>query len=211
MNRKFEYRKASFVEALAQDPNRDFFTPWLSVSEEDCSSLEAATTEASREQDLQAFLEANPHLLILHLRGGHGRWVIPQKRLGSEYVTDFVIGDKDSIGYHWTAVELESPTANAFTKSGNDSAHLSHARRQIEDWRMWLRSNGDYARRPRSENGLNLQEISEALPGLIIIGRRDERTTPQTNMRRRAWKEHYNIEVHTYDWLMDNARASVRP
>jgi hypothetical protein len=35
-----------------------------------------------------------------------------------------MIGDKDSTGHRWIAVELESPHAAMFTKSGNESANL---------------------------------------------------------------------------------------
>jgi hypothetical protein len=35
---------------------------------------------------MQSYLSAHPELLIQHLGGGHGRWVIPQKRLGAEYL-----------------------------------------------------------------------------------------------------------------------------
>jgi hypothetical protein len=77
-------------------------------------SFEEALEAAPGERVMQAYLAANPILLVQHLGGGHGRWVIPQKRLGSEYVTDFVIGDKDSDGRHWQFVELQDPNARLF-------------------------------------------------------------------------------------------------
>lgn len=41
---------------------------------------------------MQTFLAEHPHLLVQYMRYGHGRWVVPQQRLGAELVTDFVIG-----------------------------------------------------------------------------------------------------------------------
>jgi len=55
---------------------------------------------------MQAFLEREPSMLLQHLGGGDGRWVIPRKRLGAEHVIDFIIGERDSAG--WQAVELKS-------------------------------------------------------------------------------------------------------
>ncbi len=49
----------------------------------DC--LQTATTERA----VQSVIEENPVLLARALGGGHGRWVIPQRRLGAEHLTDF--------------------------------------------------------------------------------------------------------------------------
>jgi hypothetical protein len=48
---------------------------------------------------LQRHLATNPLLLVQHLGGGGGRWMLSQKRLGSEYVPDFVIGERSSGGF----------------------------------------------------------------------------------------------------------------
>jgi hypothetical protein len=87
---------------------------------------------------MQRFLESNPRMLIQHLVEGRGACVISQKRLGSEYVTDFVIAQKAPGGFVWYAVELERPQAKMFNKNGDASAILNHALRQIDDWRDWL-------------------------------------------------------------------------
>jgi hypothetical protein len=143
-------------------------------------------------------------VLIQHLRGGHGRWVIPKKRLGSEHVTDFLIGQKDSSGYDWQAVELESPKAKMFTKRGDATKELNHAIGQILDWRSWLSRNQSYAARPTTDHGLGLTEISPNLSGLILIGRREKNNRGAA--RRRRMMEELDIDIHSYDYLADNAR-----
>src|SRR6266851_10069983 len=95
-------------EYRRNDPLKDFFVWWDEIHQDDVVRLREALDSASREEDIQQFLQDNPKFLIQHLGGGHGRWVIPKKRLG-EYVTDFMIGDKHSFGHEWQAVELESP------------------------------------------------------------------------------------------------------
>ncbi len=73
------------------------------------AALRAAVDRATREEEIQAYLWDHPLMLVQHLGGGHGRWVIPKPRLGSEYIPDFIIGDRDSGGRRWIAVELEGP------------------------------------------------------------------------------------------------------
>ena len=187
-----------------------YFVHWdaaisAELVEEFRSRLDSATTE----QDMQAFLASHPTLLVQPLGGGHGRWVIPQKRLGAEHVPDFMIAEKSPIGFEWTAVELESPKAKMFTKAGELSATTNHAIRQIEDWRVWLGRNRDYATRPHSASGLGLVDVDANVPGWVIIGRREE-VSPDTHGRRRERGHRMGLRIHSYDWLLERAAARVR-
>lgn len=191
----------SLDEFRRADPLKEFFVWWDRVSPEDYESLQQAINNAKREEDIQQFLQTNPHFLIQHLGGGHGRWVVPKQKLGAEHVTDFLIAESHSFGYEWQAVELESPLRLMFNKNGDPSQYLNHAIRQIMDWRAWLRSNQAYASRPRAENGLGLIDIDSNVKGLVLIGRRAG-VDAETNARRRQLVQGLNIEIHTYDYLL---------
>ncbi|MBR8071297.1 DUF4263 domain-containing protein [Burkholderia cenocepacia] len=197
-------RPASEVwsDICAREPLRDFFSNWDAVDESDVGALRAALDSAEREEDIQQFLQANPKYLIQHLGGGHGRWIIPKQRLGAEHVTDFMIGERDSMGFRWQAVELESPLAKMFTKAGNPSAALTHAIRQIQDWRMWLAANQNYAARDRGEDGLGLTEIHPDVAGMIIMGRRATESEETRRLRRQMGRD-ARIEIHTFDYFLD--------
>ena len=200
--------KEAFEEQLAADPLRDFHVLWDDITKKQVDGLRRSIARAKVEADMQRFLQKNPQMLIQHLGGGHGRWVVPQARLGSQHVPDFIIGDRDSSGRDWTAVELEGPQRPVFNKSGGPSRWVWHAVRQIIDWRVWLEFNRDYATRPPSEGGLGLEDISPALPGLIIIGRRT--TVDETRKAfRRVLSRQLDIQIHTYDWLVDRAAGRV--
>jgi hypothetical protein len=192
----------AFAGLRARDPLRDFYSRWDTVNESDIDALREALDSAKREEDIQQFLQANPKYLIQHLGGGHGRWIIPKQRLGAQHVTDFMIGERDSMGFRWQAVELESPLAKMFTKSGNPSAHLTHAIRQIQDWRMWLAANQNYAARDRGEDGLGLTEIHPEVEGLIIMGRRATESEETRRLRRQMGRD-AKIEIHTFDYLLE--------
>jgi hypothetical protein len=153
---------------------------------------------------MQRLLTRRAVLLVQHLPGGHGRWVIPQKRLGSECVIDFLIGYRDSIGDHWIAVELEGPEDVPMTSKGRQSRDLRQAVDQIHDWRKWLGRNLDYAHRPRGRDGLGLDGINARLDGLILIGRRSYAVPDSSfNAERQRLDTDDNIAVHSYDWLLD--------
>ncbi|USU21335.1 Shedu anti-phage system protein SduA domain-containing protein [Paraburkholderia fungorum] len=195
-------------ELRARDPLRDFYSAWDAVNVSDIDALRGALDSAKREEDIQQFLQANPKYLIQHLGGGHGRWIIPKQRLGSQHVTDFMIGERDSMGFRWQAVELESPLAKMFTKSGNPSAPLTHAIRQIQDWRMWLAANQNYAARDRGVDGLGLTEIHPDVEGLIIMGRRATESEETRRLRRQIGRD-AKIEIHTFDYLLESLIGRV--
>lgn len=194
---------------LQDDPLRDFFTWWDCIKIEDVGELKHAIDSAEREEDIQQFLQSNPKYLIQHLGGGHGRWVIPKKKLGSEYVTDFMIAEKHSFGFEWQAVELESPLRPMFKKNGDPSQYLNHAIRQIRDWRIWLNRNQNYASQSRDKSGLGLTDIDSDVKGLIIIGRRSELSNLCIERRRQMVKE-TNIRIHTYDYLVDALQGRLQ-
>jgi hypothetical protein len=84
----------------------EFFVFWDDITPEHVEAYLSCRDTARSERELQAFFERYPLLLIQHLGGGHGRWVIPRKRLGAEYVTDFLVGEKHSFGFEWQAIPL---------------------------------------------------------------------------------------------------------
>jgi hypothetical protein len=156
---------------------------------------------ATKEQHLQAFLQGHPRILVSHLTGHLGRWVVPQQRLGSQHVVDFMLAESSSLGFRWVAVELESPRVRMFTKRGDPTAALTHAIRQIQDWRSWLAQNLSYARRKTVRGGLGLFGVRSRLPGLIIIGRRCDLREQDDELRNQMCDD-LGILIHTYDWLV---------
>ncbi len=201
--------RAVKAEYLAQtDPLHEFSISWDDLTLDQVLDFEKHLSIAKNENDIHAFLIKTPILLGQHLWGGHGRWVIPKKRLGSEYVTDFIIGQRSSMGHEWQAVELESPKAKMFTKSGDPSRTLVHAIKQIQDWRAWLQRNQNYAARDKKDNGLGLTDITSNLKGVIFIGRREE-ISESTNELRRQMAHDSNVEIHSFDFLLEAADSRL--
>jgi Domain of unknown function (DUF4263) len=161
--------------------------------------LRAYLNAAINETPLQRFLETNPSVLVRHLAGRHGRWVIPGSRLVSRFAPDFVIGEEHAGRSRWTLVELESPAVRLFTGSGDATRSLSHALSRIRGWRGWLHDHGRFAR-----ERLNLANVSANAHALILIGRH-ARLRPEDVHRRRQLETEHKVAIHTYDWLVDGA------
>jgi hypothetical protein len=199
---------ADYYGAVASGLHPDSFAMWDRARMSEVKDYVELLEHSKNERPLQAFFYLHRHFLVEHLRGGHGRWAISQKRLGSEYVTDFMIGAAHSFGVDWVAVELESPRAALFTKSGDPSATLNHAIRQILNWRTWLTHNLSYATRPESEDGLGLSKLRPDVEGLVLIGRRS-RLSDADNALRSQMSHDLNIAIHTYDYILDITRAKA--
>ena len=200
VNARVSYQKERENRELAQH-----FVRWDRITEEDIFALEETLNSNPHEQAMHRFLEDNRKFLIQALSGGHGRYQISKPQLGSEFVPDFLVAEMDSIGIHWTAVELESPRVRGHRNDGLQSSKLTHAIGQIRDWRAWIRNNIDYARRPPEQNGLGLIGIDDRAPGLVLIGRRDE-FPERYNEFRRQMQDREGIAIHSFDWLVDVAR-----
>lgn len=177
---------------------------WDRITAAKATSLKTLLDRCPEESEVHRFLESNPQFLVQALVGGHGRYQRSKKRLGSEFVPDFLVADMDSYGINWHAVEIEAPCKKVYRQDGLPTQHIHHAIAQIRDWKSWLRDNRDYARRPRSENGLGLIGIDSRLPSLILIGRR-EAFPERYNDFRREQADRHRILIHSYDWLLDVA------
>ena len=66
-----KFKKLSHEDVLANDPLREFFVRWLHVTRKDADMLEQCLDAAENEENVQAFLQEHPILLIQHLGGGH--------------------------------------------------------------------------------------------------------------------------------------------
>ena len=202
-----ERTRVSYQKDRASSELQQHLIQWDAITLRDVRSLEVLLKQGPDEQALHHHLEENPKLLIQTLAGGHGRYLISKKRLGSQFVTDFLMAEEHSMGLEWHAIELESPLVKAHRQDGQQTQELTHAICQIRDWRSWIMDNLDYARRPCEQNGLGLIGIDNRVSGLIIIGRRSD-FPERYNEFRRQMIDRERIAIHSYDWLVDVARSN---
>lgn len=105
------------------------------------ANAELATALANDvvEAELQTVLTKHPVLF-----GPDYVRVIPQHRLGAEYVMDFALQRASG---SFDLVEIERSTHALFKKTdGAPTAALAHAEQQVLDWLAWTERHGTYAR-----------------------------------------------------------------
>lgn len=161
------------------------------------SQFRTHLADAKDEGPLQAFLARHPILLRGLLPAARDIWCFDRPRFGAEVVPDFLLCARNSSGFNWALVELESPTAPVLTKAGRMAAKLNDALRQVGDWRAWLRQNVAYA-----ERQLGLLEIHAEIPAFVVIGRR-ARIAPGLLARYRELSISQRVTVLSYDRLLD--------
>lgn len=133
----------------------------------------------------------------------HCCWAFPKPRLGGgKYVPDFLLCDKNSLGYHWTLIELESPTMDATNKDESVSADCHHAVEQVRDYRRWLRDNALFEEK-QGFKGLNAD-----CDGWVVIGRRDSSRAEREQQRLADFRGE-RIEIASYDRLLILAKEHL--
>jgi hypothetical protein len=149
-------------------------------------------TTARNEHSLQACLTSHPILF-----GPEYRRVIPQHKLGSDYVMDYALERHSGF---FDLVEIESSTLDLFTVNGEPRSGLIHAEQQIYDWLEWIEVHGGYAR----EKLPTLQRPR----GIIVIGRSSSLTdATRTKLRQRNRILAEVLEICTYDDLLTRTRS----
>ena len=172
------------------------------LTHENIVQFQKVIESARDEKPVQQFIEAYPQVLTA-LLGGNNRFCVPRPSFGGKYTPDFLMSDVNSLGIRWVLVELETPESSVTLTSCNDLEE--HARKgvsQVREWREWLQNNLDMARRSKEKDGLGLVDIRPRSQGLVLVGRRT-RLLDNTSAVRNAIREESDIDVQTYDWLLD--------
>jgi hypothetical protein len=162
------------------------------------------------EKFFQAFLERNVELIsIVCDLGHHGLYVLPQVAFGNKHRADFMIGAKNSMGYQWTGLEIESPRHAITRADGHFTAQTEHAINQVRDWRRYVRNNRATVQLPRSQGGEGLAQIEPEFDAWIIIGLgRDENATRER--RDRFIETDGTIHVQTWHGFRDRIEFAIR-
>jgi hypothetical protein len=148
-------------------------------------------TTVREEQKLQDCLTGYPVLFGLQYRR-----VIPQHRLGGNFVMDFALELTSGLV---DLVEIEPSSFRLYTRSGDPRKELVHAEQQVLDWLEWVETN---ARLVRDEFPGMMRPV-----GQVIIGRRQdlsEDDIKRLRQRNATWRG--SLIILTYDDLLDRAR-----
>jgi hypothetical protein len=141
------------------------------------------------EREIHAFLTSNPIIL-----GAHWDEVESEVRFGREFRADLLLRAHRALP-RVRLVELERPTHRLFTNKLRETAEVTHAIQQVNDWVRWCRQHPDD---PVIAAGRGVTP-----DGMVVIGRsrflseRERETLAHNNQGR-------DVEVITYDELLDD-------
>jgi len=147
-----------------------------------------------REEEIKQFLKSESSRLIFGLECIR---LHTEHQFGAEFQADFVLEFPEQ---RYVIVEIENPNQRLYTKRGDPTASLSHARQQVEDWQQWLEENNAYAQKRLP--------VCVSPEGLVIIGRRGSLTpVDRGRLARSNINTRGRLTVRTYDDLLESARA----
>jgi hypothetical protein len=195
--------------SLAKQAELSDFEVKQALTREDIDLLRATVESARDEKPIQVLVEARPQLLTA-LLGGSPTFCMARARLGSQYVTDFLVSDIDSRGVRWVLVELETPRSAVTLQTTNDlDQYARKGVSQVKDWREWFQNNFDKARRFKRNDGLGLVDIRPNCDGLVLVGRRALLLEDSAAIRDRI-REESRIDIRTYDWWLSRLEGSLK-
>ncbi|OLP18584.1 hypothetical protein BST81_09850 [Leptolyngbya sp. 'hensonii'] len=157
--------------------------------------LESLIGAGTKEEEIQLFLKANP--FVLHPSAE----CIPKKKLGEDFVTDFVLVSTTTQGPTYILVELERSSHAILNKDLVLSGPVNHAIKQTRDWDVWLEKNKAY--------------IQNKLPGfetptyLVVIGRGHQLSDDERAYLRSYNREWKNTTLLTYDDVLSRFRSTI--
>ena len=164
--------------------------------------FEKEVQTAISEAPLQTLLSAHPEVLSTLMPPAFDRWSWDRPKFGNQFIPDFLLCHRNSKGFNWTMIELESPTERPLTKASLIAAKLNEAIKQVSEWRSWIRTNISYAHSTLKLDGLHAES-----PAIIVIGRRSMIDSKQA-VRYNELSIDGKLEVMTYDRFIEMARAA---
>jgi len=133
--------------------------------------------------------------------------VISNLEMGADLKPDLVIvSDNQSYGFKYELIELESPHDRIFTSKGRQSAKLTHALKQMEDWQLWLQKHPDSAKELLPSKAHSLWGDPQ-LSYTVVIGRRDEML--RNNEIRIQKSSKYGCSIRSFDHITDRLRRNL--
>ena len=157
---------------------------------------------SENERPIQRFLRDHPYVLANYSILTTARVSLVPASAEVDALPDFLYCDRDSLGFRYLLVELESPTLRALEWGCKSvSAGTHHAVQQIQDYRGWLRANA--GSRNRNSSLKSPEDDARATSSL------EERTTvgSEDGQRRLADLRLGHIEV---TWGSDRLLAEAR-
>ncbi len=132
-------------------------------------------------------------------------FTISKLNLFSQYTPDFVLVDeKGSLGLEYTLVEIEKPSTVTVTQQDNPASGLTHAIKQIRDWKHWIERNSQDAGSIFPSKFSH--ETNTHIKYMLIAGRRSNISHEQQAERVKVANE-VGYDIRSFDFITDNLKS----
>ena len=180
---------------------------------EESSLFLEALDRATKENDIQRYIkESDKWFIPLSILkdydfGHHFACVVPEYSLGAEYIVDYMLIGKNSIGYNIVFVEFEDVNVDyRLKKSNTESDKVRKGITQIRDWKRWIEENKSYFM-----NREGIRSISNNIPSwafwyCLVVGRRERMDDMANKLRGEIQREIRGLHIISYDRLVDNIK-----
>ncbi|RYX80373.1 DUF4263 domain-containing protein [bacterium] len=145
--------------------------------------------------------------------GHHAAFAFKEFALPPNFIADYLLIGKNSGGYEFIFVELESPTGAIVNSDGTFGATIRKGIKQIEDWDAWIESNfAHLVLLFQKHQGLHkalptefLQLDKSRIHYSIVAGRRNDFKEKTYRAKRKLLRERNILLLH-YDNLIDGTK-----
>lgn len=111
--------------------------------------IELLLNTTTSERDILNYINKKPafHIIGAILRGcqfrfgHHSTYLFPEFPLGTSFKADYLLIGKNSGGYEFVFIELESPRGNVTIHDGELGNSFRKGLVQVKEWRRWLQGN----------------------------------------------------------------------
>jgi hypothetical protein len=149
--------------------------------------------------------------------GHHDAYIFKEFPMPPFYKADFLIVGKNSGGYEFIFVELESVYGSITTKDGNFGMCIRTGISQIDDWDAYIDSNFQSISllfEQAKMHGINLpQEFirldKSRIHYAVIVGKRTD-FKEKTRLLQRKSKDQKKIHILHYDNLIDTSKSLLK-
>jgi len=148
--------------------------------------------------------------------GHHDAFIIPEFMLGISYKVDYLIIGRNSGGYEFVFVELESPFGNITINNGELGGVFRRGIKQVNDWDEWLEAyylslNETFQKYKHPEKLLpdEFCKLDKTRIHYAVIAGRREDFNEKTYKIKRKYQESQKITLLHYDNLFDSANAII--
>ena len=146
--------------------------------------------------------------------GHHDAYLFKEFELPTTYKADYLLVGKNSHGYHFVFIELESPTGSITNNGGEFGTTIRKGIKQVEDWDKWLESNFNTLplifdrKKSRSiELPAEFRSLNKTrLNYVVVCGRRADFKDSTYEDKRRLLRSK-NINLLHYDNLIDSYKT----